>query len=217
MEKRVLIVIVCVMAVATPAFANLLVNGSFEIGSDPGPHTPGDWGVGNTSLTGWTVTADNINYFGAYCSPHADGSRSIDLIGHQKGAIAQTFTTEPETIYSVTFSLGGFDGGSTSTIRTLEVRAANQSQEYSFDSLGYYREGGMGWRDCAWAFTAIDTSTVLEFAAIQAGDDNGPFLDNVVVTPEPATLLLLGLGAVILRKRKQCRKSGGHHTGEKGL
>lgn len=196
----IMFTITIAFAAVTPVFANLIVNGSFEIGPDPGDHTPGDWGVGNTSLPGWTVTADNINYFGEYCSPHADGNRSIDLVGHQNGAIAQTFMTEPGTIYSATFSLGGFDDGSASTIKTLEVRAANQSQEYSFDTEGYYRNGGMGWRDCAWEFTAIDTSTVLEFAAIYSANDNGPFLDNVIVTPEPTTLLLLGLGGLILRK-----------------
>jgi len=42
---------------------------------------------------------------------------------------------------------------------------------------------------------------------IRSVDDSGPgtaqwYLDNVVVTPEPATLLLIGLGAVMLRKRR---------------
>jgi formylglycine-generating enzyme required for sulfatase activity len=61
---------------------------------------------------------------------------------------------------------------------------------------------------------ALRSSYQLFFNPNGEGDSIG---FRVASVPEPTTLLLLGFGAVILRKRKQCRKSREHHTGEKEI
>lgn len=60
-----------------PAEANLLTNGSFETGPNPGSFT--NFAAGSTAITGWTVsTPGNIDYIGSLWVA-ANGSRSLDL------------------------------------------------------------------------------------------------------------------------------------------
>src|SRR5438045_1510940 len=70
-------------AYAAPA----LSNGSFETGVTPGSFVTLFAG-NNTSIPGWTVTA-NLDYIGSYWVS-SDGHRSLDLNGVMPGAISQT-------------------------------------------------------------------------------------------------------------------------------
>jgi choice-of-anchor C domain-containing protein len=169
---------------AQSAAANLLVNGSFELGSDPGS------GVircnpGQSCITGWTVTRGQIDYVGSYWQA-ADGTRTVSLNGliATAGGISQTFETQPGHVYVVTFALAADPQGDP-TVQMLRVEAAGQSEDYSFDHTGYSRTS-MGYVDCVWQFTAVATSTTLEFySLIDAG--YGPVLDFVNVDELPAS------------------------------
>jgi Protein of unknown function (DUF642) len=57
---------------------NLLKNGSFEEGPDPGAFKPLD--EASTDIKGWTVTRGQIDYIGSHWQA-GDGSRSLDLHG----------------------------------------------------------------------------------------------------------------------------------------
>ena len=73
--------------VAAPAGAVTIVNGGFEAASlNPGVFTT--LFAGSTAINGWTVGGHSIDYIGSYWQP-AEGSRSIDLSGNDKGAISQ--------------------------------------------------------------------------------------------------------------------------------
>lgn len=191
--------------------ANLIQNGSFEIGPNPGSFLT--LGNGSTAIDNWVVTEDNIDYVGTFWQS-SDGNRSLDLGGFQAGAIAQTFNTTVGQNYLVTFDLAGNTEGSP-TIKTMRVEAAGQFADFTFDVTG--KDGSnMGWTPQSWEFTATDAQTTLEFKGLD--DTNaGPALDNVAVTaedtvvpepepiPEPITILgsltVLGFGTLMKRQK----------------
>ncbi len=159
-----------------------LVNGSFETGPAV-PNPPGYLTLpgGNTSITGWTVMAPDIDYIEAYWTA-ANGTRSLDLsgTGGSTGGISQTFTTVAGHNYSVTFSMAGNFAGPP-TIKTMTVQATGGApQTYTFDTTGR-SAASMGWTTETYLFTATGASTTLSF---QSGNNTGygPALDNVVVT-----------------------------------
>ncbi len=88
------------------AHAVSVVNGSFELGTDPG----GSFltvNAGESSITGWTVDSGSVDYIGGYWAA-SDGLRSIDMNGLTTGSISQTITGL--TIgqqYRVSFDLAG--------------------------------------------------------------------------------------------------------------
>ena len=213
------------LACSLSAHANLLTNGSFETGPAVVPPPPLlSFEPGSTAITGWTVTAGNIDYGinGGGSWTASEGARSIDLNGNTAATIVQSFATVVGSTYQVLFDLAGnFYGGS--VIKPLRVFAAGQSQDYSFDSTGRTAEN-MGWTTQAFVFTASTTSTTLSFESLDFAEtstcDNinlgvgpacfGAALDNVradllQVVPEPATIALLGValaGFGFARRRK---------------
>jgi choice-of-anchor C domain-containing protein len=186
----------------TKATTNLIVNGSFETGTDPGSWLRLD--SGSTAIDDWIVTRSKIDYIGTYWAA-SHGDKSLDLDGgpRESGGIKQTFSTVLNKLYSVTFDMAGNPTGPPTT-KLMRVEAAGDSNDFSFDmTVGNHTLGDMGWVKCFWQFTATGTETTLEFYSLDETGDFGPALDNVVVVPEPATICLLGLGALSLLRRKR--------------
>lgn len=161
-----------------PEPANLLVNGSFEDGPDPGDFLPLDKGA--KDIKGWVVVNAQIDYIGTHWTA-ADGKRSLDLNGSPGvGGVAQTFKTTKGKKYRVTFSLAGNPNG-TNPKKTLAVRAAGKEKGFTFDTTGKTQQE-MGWRKETWEFTAVADETTLEIVSTMDDDtSSGPALDNVSV------------------------------------
>jgi len=161
---------------------DVVENGSFEIGPDPGAFILLD--VGDTQITGWTVTRGAINYKGTYWQ-HSDGSRSLDLNGEDSaGGVVQTLETTPGNSYSVCFDMAGnpVDGPRTVSMR---VAAAGYYEDFTFNTAGHDTDN-MGWTTKMWSFIANSGSTDLEFYSLDAPSPYGPALDNVrFCTPTP--------------------------------
>jgi choice-of-anchor C domain-containing protein len=193
---------------------NLVVNGSFETGPFAGSFTnlPG----GTTTITGWTVTGEGIDYIGTLWTA-ADGTHSLDLDGSASstitppfdiGGVAQTFATTSGTMYLVTFDLAGNPLG-LPLIKSMRVSAAGQQAVFTFNVTGK-STANMGWAADSWTFTATGPSTTLEFRSLDTVTGWGPALDNVSVTaigaavPEPSSFLLLGtaLAGLVVARRK---------------
>src|SRR5256885_6040166 len=86
----------------TPA-KNLLANGGFEQGKDPGAYSTE--GTRSHNISSWSISKGTVDYIGSYFKPHG-GQRCIDLDGTPgPGAIQQTFDTIPERRYRVTFAM----------------------------------------------------------------------------------------------------------------
>jgi choice-of-anchor C domain-containing protein len=214
-EKATILVFVAVTLIfglPTNANANLIVNGSFEDGPEPGDVIA--LPDGSDAIVGWEVSGDGIDYVGT-CWVASEGDVSLDLDPSAGfGGIKQTFTTTPGGLYSVTFDMAGnpYRELGDPPIKYMGVSAAGQSDDFAFDTTGKSFPSNMGWVTYEWQFTANDTSTTLELFSLDTFEDGysgycGPALDNVSVsvvhTPEPATLSLLGLGSLLWLRRRR--------------
>lgn len=193
---------------ATSANATVsIVNGSFEAASfDPGTFTT--LGMGSTAITGWVVGGLGVDYIGSYWQA-ADGNRSIDLSGNDKGSISQMLTgLTIGQLYSVTFALAGNPDGGGSTKVAVASDGGSQSSVFNFLQGGNTKTN-MGWVDQTFNFTATGTSANLTFSATQ-NDAYGPALDNVRISggvPEPAVwmMMIAGFGLVGATLRRDRR------------
>jgi len=169
-------------AATVPAAAQDLVqNGSFEVGPNPGLFSL--WCPSSTAVTGWTVTRDCIHYCSSALWQTVAGVRSIDLDGLQgdSGGVAQTLATTPGARYQVQFRLAG-NPNSGPALKRLVVAAAGTQAEFTFNINGR-SDAAMGWSDQRWTFTATGTTTTLEFYSITVPSGWGPVIDDVRVTP----------------------------------
>jgi choice-of-anchor C domain-containing protein len=197
-----------VLPVAARADLNLIANGSFESGNNPPPPPSFRTIYANTpqagDITGWTVTANSIDWIGNYWQA-SDGQRSLDMSGYDKGTIvSQTFATTPGAEYLVSFYMAGNpDRGP--AVKTLEVSAAGGSQTFTFDTTGHSLSQ-MGWERKNWVFTALADTTTLSFSSLTTNmppeqyNAWGPALDDVYVgavpVPGAVVLGLMGLGTL---------------------
>ena len=189
--------------------ANLIQNGSFENGANPGLFQTIN--AVSTVITGWTVSQGSIDYIGTVWQA-SNGVRSLDLSGGNAGRIQQTFNTTVGKTYRVTFDLAG-NPNTSPTIKQMRISAAGSSDNFSFDITGKSTTN-MGWLSKSWDFTANSTTTTLEFISLTNSFD-GPALDNVSVIalsspppsiPEPSSVLgllslgVLGIGSALKRQ-----------------
>jgi len=208
------------------ACAQPFQNGSFEVGGAV-PCNTFSIPAGSTLITGWTVSAGNIDWLGApvpACGWQAsNGGASLDLVGSGAGGtggIQQTFDTIPGQTYVVLFDLAG-NPGAAPVIKPLTVTVAGVTANFTFDTTG--RSGSdMGWVTRSVQFTATGASSTLNFVSSVGGSLNaGAALDNVRVQPLAngvasapipldwahvgAMLLLLLTAAVVVPRRVRRR------------
>jgi choice-of-anchor C domain-containing protein len=214
-----LAVLALLLGCAGGARANIITNGSFEKGTvDPGGFFvyvgPGD----STSITGWTVGGNGVDYIGGLW-PASDGKRSLDMSSFSAGSISQVLATTIGAAYQIQFDLSGNSGGG-NVVKTLDVSVDTTVPTtgiYTYDTTGH--PSGTQWLTKEFDFTATGTSTTLTFTS-QEFNFYGPALDNVrgdqanSAVPEPATLTMLGFGVAGLlgygwRKRKQASPVAG--------
>lgn len=213
MKKRLLMLVLSLAVVwfcSVEAKANLITNGSFEIGPSGGFSW---YATGSTGLTGWTVlgtpgASNSVEALSnAFFWSASDGTYSLDLNGTSPGGVEQTFSTEIGSKYHVSFDMAG---NTAHTNYTMRVAAAGKSQDYFYNKIG----ATWAWDKLTFEFTANSTSTTLSFMDVSdpslvGGGAAGPALDNVDVSktatavPGPSTLVLIvtGLAAVVGMKK----------------
>ena len=203
---------------ASAQAASLIVNGSFE----DGPAVPTNPGYstlsgGDTSITGWTVVGNSIDYIGNYwvASDPAVGGHSLDLSGAVTGAgIAQTISTIVGQAYQVVFDLAGNpDSNDTKNLQLSVFSGAFTGvQDFNFVQDGHTK-ADMGWLTLTYSFVAQATSTTVQFFSLN-NNPYGPALDKVSVSAVPLPLALplfatalAGLGLVGRRRASRGARS----------
>lgn len=203
MSMRNSVLAVAALLIATSAHANLVTNGSFEVGGfvSNGQDTM-ELPSGSTAISGWTVFTDTAAWIGAanpFGLSASDGSFFLDLTNYQAGSpfagMSQTITTVAGATYLLSFDLGSsVQWGVPSSIT---ASAASASQTFVSPSTGTDV-----WTPVSMQFVASSTSTTLVLQG--AGGNNYIGLDRVDVefvsgpgsgqVPEPSTMALLGFG-----------------------
>jgi hypothetical protein len=206
----------CTLLAATAAHANLLSNGSFELGSfvNQGNDTM-SLAAGSSVITGWTVVTDTTAWIGPtnpFGLTASDGSFFLDLTNYQTGApfagMSQVIATTPGATYSLSFDLGG----STFWGRpdAITASAAGTSATFTTPLTGTNND----WQHVSMQFTASSSSTTVLLQGVTGWQYIG--LDNASVdlvsapVPEPGTwaLMLAGLGVVGAIARRRAERSG---------
>ena len=173
-------------AIATPALARGITNGSFE-----SPVVPdGGYQSFNTGDTfqGWTVVgqAGNvaiINEDFSYCValPAKRGHQFLDLTGTSNSAtgVQTTVKTNPGSTYSVTFYLGNIVGtGNCGTTSTVDLVIDG----VPFASFTNRRNAGeQAWKRFSTEFTAQNATTTIAFMNGDPPGDTANGLDAVSV------------------------------------
>lgn len=210
-QLRSTILALCLSACGL-AHANLLTNGSFELGtfSPPGNQTM-TLLPGSTAITGWQVVADRLAWINAgnpWSLAAQDGNFFLDLSDYAAGApfggVAQTFATTPGYEYTVTFELGSSNRWGRPD--ALTVSAAGQSASYVSAATGTNND----WQPFSFVFKATGASTTLSFigksGVYYVGLDNVSATVTAVPEPSLAALCLAGLATLAARKSRMTNR-----------
>lgn len=203
MKKCVVILLMCVVGVS--ANANLLVNGDFELGSN-GTTAPdnvalnwsqynssGGWNnretTGNPVPDNYLIAIGAAGGYGAFA--WQDVAVADDGAQYQLSADASLDAWWLNNLY---LKLEFYDAGMANMIGFSE--SAHHGQP------GY--DAGLPWANYSVSGMAPAGTAVVRVMLGTWGEGGTARFDNAVleVIPEPATLMLLGLGAMALRRRR---------------
>ena len=188
------------MAITTPADADLIVNGGFELTTGPSPSVP----------DGWEVYGFNdrspLAYTGSSVVPPASGSWALDLgpHGHDEkngGTISQTFSVSAPGTYAFSFDY------------TNELNHASYLADFSWFLTGAVTDSatltgvGGGYQNFSNSYVVSSSGDVtVGFQDIISGQLYDAVLDNVsfVSVPEPSScvMFLIGMLGLGFRRRR---------------
>ena len=187
------------VALGSQAQANLLTNGNFNTGDFTGWWT---W-VDEPANTSAEVQS-TYNYDGTYNAKLSSWNTAWPTNGPV--AVGQTFDFTGGADYSLSFvySTQWTDWGTADYLIKYYDAGWTELVDYEWDTLFYQEAGPTDWVSVYLEFTTPATTAHVDvqFRAYDWAD--AVYFDDVVVIPEPATLILLGVGSlVVLRRRKK--------------
>jgi WD40 repeat protein len=157
--------------------ANLVVNGSFEVFS-PAEAT-GNRVFDDSPMGKWNVTG-SVDVSGGWQAHH--GTKSLDMNGTAKGAIAQTIRTVPGQNYRLSFAVAT----NIFISKPCHLRVSWNDEELV--TLTLEKEGrtstDMKWRLHDFNVEAKGPESLLKFESLDEDTGVGPVLDSVSLVPE---------------------------------
>lgn len=209
--KKVLALVVVSVACAQ---ASIVANGGFELATLPPVGGEIDLPSGSTSLNNWLVysTAPTTGFPVVVLeAPYSglapsQGSRWLDLTGLVDstslfGGIQQSLSVVVGQTYLVTFDVGICNGASCGGVNLgAPVSVLARLGATSFTATNANAASGNQWMSFQFLFTATSSTALLSFEGSGNTAANHWYigLDNVAaqeVVPEPASLVLFGIGA----------------------
>ncbi|HRH86671.1 MAG TPA: DUF642 domain-containing protein [Rubrivivax sp.] len=214
---------VAALLTAGAASANLVTNGSFEAPDIVATNFYKLYTTGSTAIGGWTVlgkTDESVQLTPyTFMGLPADHDRQwLDLTGivdYDKGVRSDAFATTVGETYRISFAVGNYLPFGISTLG-LSINSGAE-QLFTNTSLATTSKSPMNWATFSVDWVADASSASLSFIGRANGALSNPNvigLDNVVVehvrasaVPEPGSwaLAAVGLGALVLRTRRQRR------------
>jgi hypothetical protein len=177
------------LAAAVPVHANLITNGSFEATTQAN----GTWAI-YANLPSWLSGAGGIELRNNVAGAAYDGVNYVELDTTLNSLAYQNIVTAVGQQYALSFAYSPREHVA-ATSNGIDV-FWNSSLVGSFTGTG--SNSGNSWVLENLIVTGIGTTSMLEFRAVGISDSYGGSLDAVsldaISVPEPASLMLLGLG-----------------------
>lgn len=176
MRRTTLFALVALLAITVAAQQkpeNLVTNGGFEQGPDPGAYKTFNKG---DKFPGWTITKGSIDEIGSYFK--CAHGRCLDMHGNNVGAIRQTLATEAGKKYKLAFALAG-NPQCGEPKKILRACAGKECKTFTVVAKS------VTWARRSFEFTAEGDKTPLTFEATGKDSACGPLLDDVSVTLVP--------------------------------
>ncbi|MFK7916177.1 MAG: DUF4347 domain-containing protein, partial [Pseudomonadales bacterium] len=166
---------------------DVISDGQFTEGGDGGGAAWSRYTVGQT-FGDWTVTAGDVDLGRTIREDTPLGGYSVDLSGDigSTGAIAQSFDTIAGRQYQVVFALSG-EWNSGPDVKELRASADGASVDFSITEPNGWSNANVLWENRSFTFTAVDESTVLEFAS-QVATGYGALIGDIQVVEIPAAV-----------------------------
>lgn len=208
---RLALTIAAALLASTAASAVTLVNGSFEDGGPIGGDGFETLATGDTSITGWTVLSDGVDYIGSFWAA-SEGSRSLDLSALTSGGVKQTVSGfEAGKTYVVKFDVSANFSGGADLKKFVMSATGGEAYIDSYTRTAANSASSMLWQTYTYTFTASAAVQDIQFRSLEE-NPSGIALDNVSISqvsslvPEPAAWALLiagfGMTGVALRGRR---------------
>lgn len=217
--KTSLILAVAFVAAIHSTNAQIITNGSFEA---PDVLSFVTINAGQLTIAPWVVNLGTVDVvdasFGA--GPAFQGQQYLDLDGVSPGRVTQSFATTPGLSYTLNFAYANNyinQPSASATVRLFDLGGVRLTQTITHSTS---LSGNLNWTVFGGSFTAVQSTTNLEFSSLSSGplpgSGGGIFLDAIQIVPEPASAVLLLLGAAGCLCRRPLRTNDRNALGIAG-
>ncbi len=209
MKKSVLLASVIITLIMTAGLsANYITNGDFELGNQNFttaylyndnflPSDP-EW-IKEQEYTVYTNPNLVHQYWASY-GDHTSGTGNMLIVNAATAADQtvwqQTVTVTPGADYTLSYWLSSSYADNPANLQ-LSINSIVLGSDMAPGAVGDWQQVSYNWNS---GVSTSATIRLVDLTRIAGGDDFA--IDDIYFIPEPATVLLLGLGGLMLKKRK---------------